>query len=33
MGNGSIIAGSFEALPQAGGTAYRSIASITIMNN
>lgn len=25
MGNGSIIAGSFEALPQAGGTAYRSI--------
>jgi hypothetical protein len=25
MGNGSIIGGSFEALPQAGGTAYRSI--------
>jgi hypothetical protein len=25
MGNGSIIAGSFEALPQAGGTANRSI--------
>jgi hypothetical protein len=25
MGNGSIIAGFFEALPQAGGTSHRSI--------